>query len=107
MGMLVFVSRSSLGDSTNNGASKYVDGFCLTNVPGPFQPSDECPAAVVVDTQPFGRPYPHIVPADLLQASPMMGGNYAGTSDSRFCEFVREAGGGPFGMLPIFDRVEN
>ena len=108
MGMIVHVYRDSFADCTNGGVSSQYDGLCVVNVDGPFDPCDKYPAAKLVDDAPMGRPYPKIVPLDLLESNKwvMFGGNIAHTGDSRFKQAVEKWGGGPAGALPIFDRVE-
>jgi len=108
MGMIVHVYRDSFADCTNGGVSSQYDGLCVVNVDGPFDPCDKYPAAKLVDDAPMGRPYPKIVPLDLLESNKwvMFGGNLANASDSRWRIAVEKSGGGPAGALPIFDRVE-
>jgi hypothetical protein len=108
MGLHVDIYKNPLGDCTNNGISSRVKGFTITNVEGPFEPCKDYPAAIIRDDKPLGRPYPKIVPTELHNSKKwvMFGGNIANSSDTRFCEAVREADGGPFAALPIFDRVE-
>jgi len=108
MGMIVHVYRDSFGDCTNGGVSSKSNGLCIVNVEGPFDPCDNYPAAKLVDDAPCGRPYPKIVPLELLENNQwaMYGGNMASTSDSRWRIAVEKSGGGPAGVLPIFDRVE-
>lgn len=48
MGMFVTVYRQHLVDSTNGSESSKVNGFCVTNVEGPFEPNDRYPAAELV-----------------------------------------------------------
>jgi len=108
MGMIVHVYKDSFADCTNGGVSSKSNGLCVVNVEGPFNPSDEYPAAKLVDDAPMGRPYPKIVPLELLEQNKwvMFGGNLANASDSRWRIAVEKSGGGPAGALPIFDRVE-
>lgn len=48
-----------------------------------------------------------LVPADAGDKWVMFGGNYAGTSDSRFTKAVEKITGSPFSRaLPIHDRIE-
>ena len=54
MGLLVNVYKKSGSDCTNGGvSSRDIKGLCLTNVSGPFDPSDDYPAAELVK-QTFG-----------------------------------------------------
>lgn len=110
MGLLVNVYRDSNSDydCTMNGVTKRHTQLCVVNVDGPFEPSIECPAVMLVDDQPCGRPYPKLVPADALSENKwtMFGGNYAQSSDSRFTDAVEKMGGPRAGILPVFDRIE-
>lgn len=110
MGLHIDIYKNGKWDATNGGVtSKDIKGLCIENVSGPFQPSDDYPAAQLVSRNIMGRTIVHIVPtAELEKGSwTMMGGHYGGTSDSRFSEKVEEMMGSAFyGALPIHDRVE-
>lgn len=104
MGLRVHVHRmpdllGSGNDCTNGGISATADTLVVVNVEGPFNPTDANPAAMLV-AGPYGAP--NIVPAVLVNgeyvpapantesyAGPMMGGNYAASSDSRWGRAVR------------------
>ena len=111
MGLLVSVYKDSSGtDCTNGGvSSKDIKGLCLTNVSGPFNPSDDYPAAILVVRHfGFGSAL-SIVPEENFKGQHMFGGNYASTSDSRFGEAAREMLDGEqywIGAVPIHDRAE-
>ena len=111
MGLLVSVYRDSNGiDCTNGGVSSTdIKGLCLTNVSGPFNPSEVYPAAVMV-VRHFGfGSVLSIVPEENFKGQHMFGGNYASTSDSRFGEAAREMLDGEqywIGAVPIHDRAE-
>lgn len=115
MGLNVIVYRSNaLGDCTNGGISSKYDTLTVVNVEGPFEPSRDRPAVMLV--QGPGAQWnanPIIVPAiwtgDGWREAPgpfMAGGNFADTSDSRFADAI-QALGGTRGMAPkIHDRQE-
>lgn len=108
MGLIVQVYRSSLGDCTNNGLSKFSDELCVVNADGPFQPSAKCPAVIIERHRPGCL---RVVPADnggtVLPGWFMYGGNIAHTSDSRFGELCEKLLGFPFyGAVMIHDRQE-
>jgi hypothetical protein len=111
MGLHIDVLKNGKYDCTNGGVtSKDIKGLCLENVSGPFNPSDDYPAAMLVSTNVMGRTIVKIVPtAEIKKGSwTMMGGHYGATSDSRFSETVEKMLGHSFyGALPIHDRVEN
>ena len=109
MGILVNIYKHPLGNCTNGGqsADPTIKGFCVMDVDGPFEPSADYPLAYIVDKRPMGRPYPHLKPASIPAGKwNMFGGNYAGTSDSRWTRHVEAISGSPYSLLPIFDRVE-
>ena len=111
MGLLVSVYRDSNGiDCTNGGVSSTdIKGLCLTNVSGPFNPSEVYPAAVMV-VRHFGfGSVLSIVPEENFKGQHMFGGNYASSSDSRFGEAARDMLDGEqywIGAVPIHDRAE-
>jgi len=114
MGLNVSVYKFPLGDCTLDGISSDVKDLCLVNVEGPFNPTADAPAALLVKGN--SRGLVKIVPAagsngNHWTAAPgwwMMGGNYAATSDSRFHETVRKiTGGESYGAVPIHDRQES
>ena len=108
MGLIVYIYRDrQLGDCTNGGISATADRLTLVNVPGPSEPDETAPAAILESHAPGCL---RIVPQELkdLGAWPMMGGNFAHTSDSRFagaCE--RLLGHWFYGAVAIHDRTEN
>jgi hypothetical protein len=60
-------------------------------------------------------PAPHLVPEDIARdgagpnVGPMFGGNYAGTSDARFDDIIRQAfghSGTVGGLVAVHDRIE-
>lgn len=105
MGLLVDVYRTKGRDCTNGGISSGFDTLCLVNVPGPFDPSDSAPAAMLVKGYAAGTV--RVVPADIGDCRTTFGGNFAATSDSRFGEAVRNLIGGEFyGAVAIHDRFE-
>lgn len=106
MGMIVSVYRSHLGDCTNEGISSTAQKLCVINVPGPFSPQPDMPAAKLERHMPGAL---RIVPVDrpARGVGPMFGGNYASTSDSRFSEACRQLLGADFyGAVAIHDRFE-
>jgi len=110
MGLLVNVYKdaSSKYDCTNGGvSSRDIKGLCLTNVPGPFDPSEDYPAAQLVkQTFGFGSSV-KVIPEECEGKQTMMGGDYAGTSDSRFSDMIKSLlGHGFYGAVAIHDRVE-
>ena len=109
MGIIVQVYRWSLGDATNNGVSSRHNSLCVTNVEGPFEPSDASPAAQLVQHRSIGE-HCYIVPQSVLDSGKwyMMGGNFAHSSDSRFREAVEKITDceGSF-AIAIHDRVED
>ena len=107
MGLIVSVYKDadSNYDCTMNGVTSRFTKLCVTNVDGPFDPSDDCPAVKLVEGNLPGTA--KIVPEECEGKWSMMGGNYAATSDSRFSEAIETIVGGRFnGAVPVHDRVE-
>ena len=113
MGLTVRIYRDGGDDATNGGISSKVEKLTLINVEGPFDPSFDAPAAMLKVKTIGSRKHPYIEPVtvtksgDLLEIKGgMFGGNYAGTSDSRFGEAVAKMIGHKYGPVGIHDRVE-
>ena len=102
MSILVFVYRSSLGDCTNGGPSSHEDQFVVENVEGSFSNSQLPKMELVVDNLGNLR----LIPTELKDKNPMFGGNFAGTSDSRWSKELKKLVGYDPRVVPIFDRVE-
>lgn len=97
MGLLVFVHRpAGFPDGTNDGISGRHTKLCVVNVEGPFEPSDDIPAAIVKPS-PTGRTWV-IEPVEKPEGmvGPMHGGNLADATDSRWT----------YGAVRIHDRFE-
>lgn len=114
MGLRLSVYRNAeLGDCTNGGISSVCNTLCVVNADGPFQPRQDTPA-VLIERGPYNTLRLKVaVQNEAGEWEPalgmfMMGGNYAGTSDSRFGEACeRICHGYRFsGVLPIHDREE-
>ena len=120
MGLIVNIYRHNSeswltkgNDAPNGGISSKVEKLTLLNVAGPFEPSVNAPAAMLKASTIGSRKHPYIEPVtvtksgDLLEIKGgMFGGNYAGTSDSRFGEAVEKLIGHKYGPVGIHDRVE-
>lgn len=106
MGLIVSIYRNAelRGDCTAGGVSSRYTRLTLTNVSGPFEPTDDAPAAILESH------YPRILrirPLEAGEAWVMFGGNFAATSDSRFRETCERLTGCAFyGAVAIHDRVE-
>jgi hypothetical protein len=102
MGLIVSIYRADY-DSTMNvfhGKSR----ITLVNVDGPFQPTENAPAAKLVAG--YGKTA-IIVPADdEFDGVQMMGGTFASTSDSRFQRAVEKLVGVSHHAVAIHDRRE-
>jgi len=108
MGLRVKVYRDNGPDCSNNGPSVFFDNFTVVNIDGPFEPDNTAPAVLLIDKREAGRPNPKLVPADDYGngAWLMFGGNYAGTSDSRFGEAMQKLTGFGTDIVKIHDRIE-
>ena len=103
MGMLVTVYRANHGDTTNNGISSQYDELIVKEVSGPFNSGDGRELTLTVDSNGNPRLTPMCIPEGKWV---MFGGNYAGTSDSRWSQELRKLLGYNPRVVPIFDRVE-
>ncbi len=113
MGLILSVYRpASFPNCTNGGLTGRVDNVTVVNVEGPFEPTDERPAVMLVDGPSAGGWNPIVVPAVLVGETwiperregiigPMAGGNFAGTSDSRWNRRVQGRG-----VVSVHDRFE-
>ena len=99
MGLNVRIYRADYDSELNAFYGK--KGICLTNVAGPFNPTEDYPAGKIVfrDTTPYIAPDDDFTDSDGVQ---MNGGTFAYTSDSRFSEAIKL-----YGALPIHDRRES
>jgi hypothetical protein len=121
MGLTAYIYKSGLGDCSNGGISSRADKVTLVNVEGPFEPTEDRPAAMLVPGNTAGTV--KVVAAvagddgtyapvkqngDGKQVGPMMGGAYVATSDSRFSRAVEDLLGHRFyGAVPLHDRFES
>lgn len=98
MGLVVNIYRSDY-DSTLN-AFHGKKRICLVNVPGPFSPSAEIPAARL---EKRGKNCVIVPEAESPEGKTpyMCGGTFASSSDSRFSEAT-----GMYAAVPIHDRCE-
>jgi len=100
--------NSKYGDSSNGGVSSKVDELTIINIGGPFEATENAPAAMLVmgNIPNSVKIIPSAGYATERRAGPMMGGCYVTTSDSRFSDKL-ESMGMPRGMaVPLHDRWE-
>jgi hypothetical protein len=74
-----------------------------------FEPDENRPAVVLVESYVPAFYGPHLVPLEMIESGrrPMSGGNYAGTSDSRWAALGRQIfGHDHLDVVPVHDRVE-
>ena len=106
MGLRVYIYKERDQDCSNNGVSARYKQLTLTNVEGPFDPSDDAPAALLIKRERVGNVV--VKPAELGSKWSMMGGCFVHSSDSRFGEAVRRLSGYAYGFpVALHDRVEN
>lgn len=106
MGLPLDIYRNAYGDCTNGGASAKVKTITIVNIDGPFEAGPESPAFRL---ESHVRGCLRLVPVDAPKGmiGPMMGGNYAATSDGRFGAACAKLLGHTFyGAVPIHDRYE-
>jgi hypothetical protein len=121
MGLTVNIYRAEFYDGrTGLNAFRNVEALTLVNVEGPFEPSAEAPAALLLKGHDPSGETVRIVPAERKDAEPgesgywreapgrpMAGGTYAATSDSRFSDAVKRLTGNVFyGAVSVHDRYE-
>lgn len=109
MGELVFIYRKAGREPTDD-VSDTVDALCVINIPGPFKPSAETPAFVLVADDYF-TDYPTLKPVAVTHVrhrGPMAGGNYAGSLSSDWDDAVTAITGGAARhvLVSIHDRFE-
>lgn len=124
MGLIARILKSDGQDSSNGGLSSRANEVCIVNAEGPFEPSADAPAVLMVQTR-HGNIV--CVPADKVTKTGgyewsyqdaegsryvvdkwlMFGGCYIETSDSRFGAAVRDLSGYRYGFpVALHDRVE-
>lgn len=111
-------------DCTLDGWSSRFDRVCIVNINGPFEPSEDCPAVMLLRHRTM--PALHVVSVEHHEAKrwTMTGGNFLHCSDSRFseaCNNIMVHGNGwphttdgryrahehmSFGAVAIHDRIE-
>jgi hypothetical protein len=127
MGLRAEVLKHKGQSYANGGLSDTLDYVTLVNVEGPFDPTPDAPAAVLVAGNVAGTA--KVVPAVEVTGpgaaveyhgkygplladgektiGPMMGGSYVCTSDSRFNNAIEALLGKRFyGAVPLHDRYE-
>lgn len=106
-GLLVSTYRcAEFGDCSRGGVTSRFDQFVLTGkgLPPIFEAEpEERELVLVLRWNGRGEPSHYAIPRALVGSSvrPMFGGNYVGTSDSRFGEATESQR-----PLPVHDRVE-
>lgn len=127
-GLRLSVYKSArIGDCTNGGITAKADEVVLVGIlkdgvvePLPrdcqvFTPQDDAPAVVLVPSRAPGYdPTPHLIPLEFVDSlpaghvGPMSGGNYAGTSDSRWGELGKLfAPKLHLDLVAVHDRIES
>lgn len=116
MGLPVDIFKFQGRSYSNGGASSKFDTLTLVNVPGPFEPREDSPAALLLPNYGGTVRVVLAMPQDgnwveLKQpnaAGPMFGGTYVATSDSRFSEAIEAIlGHGFYGAVKLHDRYES
>jgi hypothetical protein len=98
MGLRISIMRDDYDSSANVFHGR--KHLTLVNVPGPSEPTDDAPAAVITSRAGNKVITPEVGPVDC--AGPMFGGTFGHSSDSRFSKAA-----GIYGALPIHDRYES
>lgn len=98
----IHVYRDNLGDCTNEGISSKYNDLLLICENGYIEIDENNLPENLVEVVEGFKGYKYLRPykkADKDKTGYMMGGNYAGSSDSRFCQINQYP-------LPIHDRQE-
>lgn len=119
MGLRADIVKSRYGDCSNGGISGRASQVTIVNIDGPFDPSDDAPAVMLIEGHGANGGTVRIVPCDHVHGDvwiehgephsvgPMMGGTYIATSDSRFTRAVEALTGARFyGAVAFHDRYE-
>ena len=108
MGLKISVYRDNGPDCSNNGPTKHFHHLTVVNIDGPDEPTMTAPAVLLIDKRETGSPNPKLVPeVDFNHGAWLMfGGNYAGTSDSRFSDAMKKLTGVSMGICKVHDRME-
>lgn len=119
MGLIASIYKDNGQDWSNGGISSRVNEVTVVNIDGPFEPTEDRPAVLLVPGNVMGTA--KIVPAIQTigdawvenhpsgSVGPMMGGCYVATSDSRFSRAVKDVTGNRLwsGAVPLHDRFES
>lgn len=117
MGLTASIFKADGRECSNGGLSSIATDVVLVNVPGPFEPDEKRPAAMLVQGSFHGIAV--VVPAVRVEGGwnrmcshdrvgPMMGGCYVASSDGRFAAAVEKITGVRFyGAVPLHDRFES
>lgn len=118
MGVRAQIYRSALGDCSNGGISSRAREVTIVNADGPFEPTPEAPAAMIVEglgpggtarvvpAVPAGDGTSWVPEARRGAVGPMAGACFV-SGDSRVTEKAEEIIGGRFyGALALHDRFE-
>lgn len=100
-GLLVH-TYCSKGDSTTDGPTNFYNAFVLIDeaIDGPFSPIERIPELQLRRMNFGDNQYIYAVPTALADKSPMFGGNFVWTSDSRLSKITKYP-------IPVHDRVES
>jgi hypothetical protein len=116
MGLIANIFKTTY-DCSNGGVSSECSEVTIVNIEGPFEPTEDRPAVLLVEN---AGGTVKIVPAVEVEDAneyhgkwapklgSMMGGTYVATSDSRFTNAVERLLGSRFyGAVPFHDRYES
>jgi hypothetical protein len=119
-GLLLSVYKNANCDCTNGGVTATATQLTLVGIKrggeieplSPraqvFAPTKDAPAVILCESALPGMYGPHLEPLEHADGvGPMMGGNYAASSDSRWSELGELFGHGRISAVPVHDRVES
>jgi hypothetical protein len=114
MGLIAYIMKHKGTDCSNGGLSSRHDEVTIVNADGPFDPTEDRPAVILVARAPVGTrqiltAYPAVHQGGKWVKDPrwlMMGGTYISCSDSRFGELCNRLGVPFYGAVALHDRYE-
>ena len=97
---------SIIGKAFENGKGRWISELTITNIDGPFKPSETAPAAILKNGR-FGSVIAVLEDSPEGMVGPMAGGAFITTSDSRFSNKLRDLGlTNTYVAIPLHDRFE-
>ena len=98
---------SIIGKDCENSEGRRVSELTITNIAGPFTPSEDAPAAILKNGR-FGSVIAVLEDSPEGMVGPMASGAFITSSDSRFGYKLRDLGlTNTYVAIPLHDRFES